>query len=949
MDRATSDATDARGLSTVSRSPRCTVSPKNTVINPPGGSARQARLGAILALAFLACGEPETLPLRVEYAGCATQLPGGDSRSICVAPAGGQLGLWVSTSPVVEAEITVTFDQQALDGSEAQTVADGLLFRLTQPAAPSQLRVEARHGQARAAWSLRLRPEADWLQPIWEMSRRQDFTGLREHLMARLPDHPDERGEILSWLARAELYLGSSQTALDHLEEAITLHRQNGHATRQNNDIVLEAHWHLNLWDFTRARQALDSLPEPSAGAGRDAYLTAYYRGLLAAETGDLRSALNLFSDAVDQARRVGLDRERILAEQMLGWQLQWIGRWSEALDIYARLEREGPAILTDPCDLGELYNNIGWRRLLALEAGQPAADPIPQLSKALELLEEQACSRRSFEVENVLTNLALAHLHRGELAQAWDHLRRAQKVQGSSSQLFRLWERDLTARLVLAEGRLEEALDIYRHVAELADQTLDSDGAWRAAIGMAQVLAARGQDQEAMAAFERAETLLDEAVQRIPINAGRELFVAPRAHGTALYLDWLLDQDRIPEACQLARRSRSRSLRQLDRHDGEQLSRLSADRQRQWDQLRGRVHDLRQRLDAAANDAWTLPGDRSALRSAELAELREQMRRLVAKMSFFLEQSGEPSQSPSCLPSPRSDEVLLVYHPLDNGWIACAQDTELTLAQRMGALPPDLDESALAERLLHPFIERIARAGRVRVLTSGILNRIDFHALPLDGDVLLGAKPVVYGLDRVLPAARSSAVPPRVLLVADPTGDLPLARAEVARIEEILGSSRKGYHIEIFDGPEGDAQRFHEQVQQVERLHYAGHGLIAAGWESSLALAGRSRFTLNDIFTLERVPKRVVLAGCQTGISSSKAPGASVTGLAQAFLAKGSLSVIAAVREVDDRTTSRLMELFYQALEHAPSDAEAFQEAQLQLRAEDPAADWSSFRVFEP
>ncbi|WP_044965614.1 CHAT domain-containing protein [Sorangium cellulosum] len=103
-------------------------------------------------------------------------------------------------------------------------------------------------------------------------------------------------------------------------------------------------------------------------------------------------------------------------------------------------------------------------------------------------------------------------------------------------------------------------------------------------------------------------------------------------------------------------------------------------------------------------------------------------------------------------------------------------------------------------------------------------------------------------------------------------------------------------------------------------------------------------RLTVADILALPRTPAQVVLSSCETG----RAEG---LGLAQAFAVAGSGAVVSSLRRIDDGVAARTMRAFYTALPlGAPDDpALALREAALRIRAEEPAADWASFRVIVP
>jgi CHAT domain-containing protein len=254
---------------------------------------------------------------------------------------------------------------------------------------------------------------------------------------------------------------------------------------------------------------------------------------------------------------------------------------------------------------------------------------------------------------------------------------------------------------------------------------------------------------------------------------------------------------------------------------------------------------------------------------------------------------------------------------------------------------------AALARCLLQPFRAQIEQAQQIRVLPYGVLRNVDFHALPFDGDVLLAVAPVVYGLD--LPALPPSATPSqRALVVADPRGNLPAARREAELVEQALQDGRR-FSAQTIVGADARAGELRRRLGEVDLFHYAGHAVFggADGWESVLPLAQSSELTLSDILALARVPRWVVLSGCETARSGEAAPAESL-GLAQAFLAAGSSAVLAAVRPVADRTAAQLMAAYYAAWTDTMPAGAALRVAQLGLRREDPGADWSSFRIVE-
>jgi CHAT domain-containing protein len=292
-----------------------------------------------------------------------------------------------------------------------------------------------------------------------------------------------------------------------------------------------------------------------------------------------------------------------------------------------------------------------------------------------------------------------------------------------------------------------------------------------------------------------------------------------------------------------------------------------------------------------------------------------------------------------------RSEEVTLLYHPLPVGWVGFADNgEELTVHEIATPLPEDPAE--LADRLLTPFEESLARAQRLRVLAYGTLGEVDFHALPWRGDVLLAAMPVVYGLD--LPLAPQGTVEGldrrRALILADPTGTLLQAPREARRVSDLLKS--RGW--ELHPSATAEVSALQAALLEVDLFHFAGHADFAGrgGWDSQLELAAGSRLTPGAILLSRQVPRTVVLSTCEGSRASSQ--GVAGLGLAAAFLLAGATEVVGASRPVDDHVTARLMEAFYRDLGEGFPVAEALRRAQLALQDEVETTVWASFRVLE-
>jgi CHAT domain-containing protein len=244
--------------------------------------------------------------------------------------------------------------------------------------------------------------------------------------------------------------------------------------------------------------------------------------------------------------------------------------------------------------------------------------------------------------------------------------------------------------------------------------------------------------------------------------------------------------------------------------------------------------------------------------------------------------------------------------------------------------------------------LEALARADRIRLLPQGALERIDLHALPVDGAPLLARAPVYYGLDLPAPKAVTAAASltrGSALIVADPTADLPGAAREEELVAKLLSGPRSLLR--------GQAQRA-EVLAELERaslFHFAGHAQFAGldGMSSELRLADGA-LSVGDVLSLSRAPELVFLSACE-GARADVPSLASAFGLAQAFVAAGARAVVAPTRPIADDDARALVSAFYEALASDPArDAPAaLRRAVLSSMADGADLDAWNFRVLEP
>ncbi len=904
------------------------------------------RVTALLAVVLCGCtGDPPVMPdrdLGVEFAGCA----GARRGPVCVRSEDQPITLWIpSTADAVELEL----DGAAVPFTEPILVQGGLRGDLEVPAETASLTVHRLSDGAR--WRLLFETQSE---PAWR-TRAQELLGGHAWDEAaqwlesaiELAANDADRGGALALLGQLKLKRGDTAAGRDLLRDSLPLLRRAGdlqvevdQATALMFTLIARDH------NFTEARELLAALPRDGQASGEVQYLDAYYHGLLAMETGDVRGALRHFETAAASARRTGSSWFQRVADEAAAIQLRRIGRYPEAVAALASLLEQAIAD-HDPCRQAGLLGNLGLSELNTPGVGTAAEEALTHFRRALEVLEDD-CIDNLPEHQNAYLNLALAELQAGRPAAVRDALGRAEAISVEPGVRLLLWWRDIEGRLALLEGEPDEALRIYESLNGMAEAALVPEAQWRAQIGIALARRTMGDFEGAMAAFGAGERLLDTELLLVPVQEGRESFLAQRERATAHHLELLLHLGRTEEALLLTRRARLRLLRHLDR--AFHLPSLDAEKRQSWERLVADYRNEQAAIEKIAARDWELAVD--ALEAARHERLDARRRLALAVDSAMAIVGTNPAlDAGSVIPLGfKPDVVALVFHPLPEGWAVFAHRDEATRVFTPQCL--GIATSSLASCLIQPARSLIEGASEIRILAAGELSSVDFQTLPFARDILLAQAPIVYDLDlgttTSSTTARLGAVFPRsALILADPTGDLPRARQEADAVQELLPTTT---HVTMLSGRAASADAVTDALARAQLLHFAGHASFAGrgGWQTYLPLTDGGRLSLEDVLLFEHPPRWVVLSGCETARAVEVSTVANNIGLAQAFLAAGAEMVIAAVRPVDDRLAADLVQALYPAWLGGMTPAAALRQAQLDLRSQQPGADWASFRLIE-
>ncbi len=884
------------------------------------------RVFALFFGVLLACGRkaPETPPreeLTLAWSGCSAVARSRDAGSapICeVAPS-------TKVHLVIPANAIATGVRA--DRSTIQWSGTSRDIEVEVAPALDRIEIDARVGDKLALGVLRLAPArtAPWLDEAKRLRGKGELDKAAEIASAHVNDRdPIDRGLAKGLLARITLARGRADEAFPLFREAIAIHREHGRISDAVDDsFALAFALHQRSQRYGEARAALDAirdlLPSYPEGNARE----PYYRGIVAAETGDRRNALALLREAERRARELRMTRLERNARSVLALEMQELGRARASLVILRALEKEADNTTT-PCERVETANNIGWGALLANEAaGAQVEDAREPLLRAIAV---EGCSD-AYVRSSALSNLARLAVDERDLDTAQKRLAEAKAGVKEPRGIERIGWIDLEARMLLLRGKANEALKRFDDARALARAAVLALPEWSALVGRADALVALGRDADAIAALRDAEDVLDAAALLVPLGEGRAAFVADRSRSAIALVDLLTKKKLLPEAIAAARRSRTRVLAGASR--ALRIERLGAEDRARWDEAVRAYRTARAALDAEAANDWSLPADQLAKVTAARKE-RERSIRTALESAIALVRAPSVADETK----PPSGVVDIDVHPTKSGPTAFVSDHEGTITF---ALPPaDAAAATIASALFGRARSKLASAKLVRVRAYGAWRGVDVHALHFDDAPLLTKVRVEYplGLGAPKPAPERTSA----LVVGDPTGDLPGALAEANSVSEKLGAR-------ALSRDAATSKAVTEALVKVDHFHYAGHGVFggAEGWESALPLASGGRLGVGDVIALAPAPRTVVLAGCEAARSDGDAEG---LGLAQAFVIAGAAKVLAPVRPVPDGLSTKLATHLYAT----PGDfGDAAHRAIVALAEEDKAADWPAFRVLTP
>ena len=187
--------------------------------------------------------------------------------------------------------------------------------------------------------------------------------------------------------------------------------------------------------------------------------------------------------------------------------------------------------------------------------------------------------------------------------------------------------------------------------------------------------------------------------------------------------------------------------------------------------------------------------------------------------------------------------------------------------------------------------------------------------------------------------ARRALKAPHKMLILADPRGDLDASYREGMEIRNYLDDKRERFHVDFKSDPV-DVSFVKKNLRDYDIVHYAGHGDYHAdnpaesGW-----LLKDDRLKASDVSAmggLQPMPSLVFSNACQTGQTGEwqihDGYERQIFGLANAYLLAGVQHYIGTFWEILDEPSGYFAKRFYSFLAQGAAVGEAVRRARLEL-----------------
>jgi CHAT domain-containing protein len=452
------------------------------------------------------------------------------------------------------------------------------------------------------------------------------------------------------------------------------------------------------------------------------------------------------------------------------------------------------------------------------------------------------------------------------------------------------------SAQIAAGRRRFEEATRLYEDV--LASKDTLPSVIWDAHFGLAKVASALNQPERAAREFEAALHVVEETRSVLLKDDYKLSYLTELINFYRAYVEVLVARGSIDRALEIADSSRGRVL--AERQRAAAPPRASATALRRIARQTGTVF-LSYWLTPGTSYLWVVTSD--GVRCVTL-------------------------------PSAKEIETLVRAHQASIANV---------LADPLGAR--DTAGDKLYRLLVAPAARWLAPNASVIIVPDGSLHGINFETLPVDGarrhywieDVDVQIAPSLAGITVSAAAKRPSG---SLLLVGNPRPRpeypaLKYASSEMTNVARHFSADR----VTAYDGDRASPASYLEaHADRFTFIHFTAHATanVESPLDSAVILSGPDgayKLYARDVASasLQLSADLVTVSACRSAGERAYS-GEGLVGFSWAFLRGGARRVIAGLWDVDDRSTSELMDRLYDRLSAGDPPSRALRSAKLAL-----------------
>jgi CHAT domain-containing protein len=588
--------------------------------------------------------------------------------------------------------------------------------------------------------------------------------------------------------------------------------------------------------------------------------------------------AIDLGLRQLDLARASGADSTIEKVEGNLAWAYESIGDFENAASLLNHAIPLATKLRAD-------HDLMAWLNLYG-DVARMRGDK----ESALRYYEQGlALARKAThrDLPDFVANLATARLEAGDLSGARvSNSEASTRARTSNDDKIALRALLLDARIDAASGQLDSAVEKAQRVLDSKETSLSQR--WEAEARIAQFYAAANRDADADEHFRRAIETAAEARKEVKTDDHRLPFGALVREIYDDYLFFLLGAGRVPEALSVAELSRVQTLTDAldagDRPKRVDPKRLARDRHAVL---------LSYWLTSKRSYVWTITSS-----SIEVTEL-------------------PPADVITQKVDSYSREILGVRGGLES------------------------HGAELYNMLVAPVAKRIPRGARVIIVPDGRLHAFNMETLVDPATRHYWIENVTIetaGSLELLDRPQTKLPPASMLLVGDPPSPAP-EFPRLSKAAEEIGLVQRHFAQACTTLKGGGATpRAYESANagRYGFIHFVAHGIATrqSPLDSAVVLArdGDSyKLYARDILKHPLRAGLVTISSCH-GAGTRAYTGEGLVGLAWSFLRAGARQVIAALWEVNDNATPKMMDDLYAGIRAGHDPATALRAAKLKL-----------------